>query len=186
MVVKINSSGVIEWENTIGGTGEDQLHSIEQTADGGYFLGGFSNSYLSGDKTEDNIANSTDWWVIKLNSTGGIVWQNTIFGDYADYLYSAHQTSDGGYILGGYSSSGIAYDKTEVAYGDDYWIMKLNSTGGTFSQLTKLSRGICKEKKIGFRLPIHHLPKFSKIKNCLVYKKNPASLLRSAELWCIR
>ena len=43
----------IEWQNTIGGNYYDQLNSIQQTSDGGYILGGWSDSNISGDKTED-------------------------------------------------------------------------------------------------------------------------------------
>lgn len=55
-----------------------------------------------------------------------IAWQNTIGGSSWDYLHSIQQTTDGGYILGGYSSSGISGDKTEASQGDsDYWVVKL-------------------------------------------------------------
>ncbi|MBK8415951.1 MAG: hypothetical protein IPL22_16475 [Bacteroidetes bacterium] len=47
-----------------------------------------------------------------------------------DYLYSLQQTTDGGYILGGYSSSGIGGDKTHASWGaEDYWIVKIDSLG---------------------------------------------------------
>jgi len=128
-VVKINSLGVIEWQNTIGGSGNDELQSISQTSDGGYILGGWSNSGISGDKTEASQG-SYDYWVVKLNSLGVIEWQNTIGGSSYDGLYSINQTSDGGYILGGFSESGISGDKTEASQGSwDYWVVKLNSLG---------------------------------------------------------
>lgn len=133
-VLKLNSLGVIEWQNTIGGSSEDNLFSAEQTLDGGYILGGWSISGISADKTDPSNGNY-DYWVVKLNSTGGIVWQNGIGGTDADYLYSIHQTSDGGYILGGYSRSVISGDKTDAKIGgNDYWIMKLNSTGSIIWQ----------------------------------------------------
>ena len=128
-VVKLNSSGAIEWQNTIGGSGEDYLYSIQQTTDGGYILGGESWSGISGDKTEASWG-SSDYWVVKLNSSGAIEWQNTIGGSSTDYLYSLQQTSDGGYILGGWSQSGLTGDKTEASMGgSDYWVVKLNSSG---------------------------------------------------------
>src|SRR5438093_945448 len=49
-IAKTDSSGNIQWQNTIGGGGDDGLRSIQQTADGGYILGGSSNSFISGDK----------------------------------------------------------------------------------------------------------------------------------------
>ena len=129
-VVKLNSSGLIEWQNTIGGSSDDYLECVQQTSDGGYILGGYSNSNISGDKTENSVG-SFDYWVIKLNSSGSIIWQNTIGGALEDKLHSIQQTSDGGYILGGESKSDITGDKTENNFGSsDYWVIKINSTGG--------------------------------------------------------
>lgn len=129
-VVKINATGTIQWENTIGGSGNDILESIVQTPDGGYFIGGYSNSDISGDKTEDNIGSGADYWVLKLDQNGQIEWQNTIGGDGSEVLSSVQNTSDGGFILGGRSDSDISGDKTENSLGDrDYWIVKLDNTG---------------------------------------------------------
>jgi len=128
-VVKLNTSGAIQWQNTIGGSGWDYLHSIQQTSDGGYVLGGRSNSGISGDKTE-NSPGSFDYWVVKLNTSGVIQWQNTIGGSGDDRLYSIQQTSDGGYILGGYSDSDSTGDKNENSQGGrDYWVVKLGTSG---------------------------------------------------------
>ncbi len=128
-IVKIDGSGNIQWDKTIGGSNSEYLYSIIQTADGGYFLGGISSSNISGDKTE-NCLGSFDYWVVKTNSNGIIQWQNTIGGTEPDYLLSVSQTADGGYILGGYSPSNISADKTENSFGvRDYWIVKLDSVG---------------------------------------------------------
>lgn len=136
-VIKLDSTGTIQWQNTIGGSGNDALQSIKQTTDGGYILGGLSNSGISGDKTEASVGGSTDYWVIKLNSSGGIVWQNTIGGSGTDQLLSIQQTTDGGYILGGSSDSGISGEKTEASQGgEDYWLVKLNGSGTVIWQNT--------------------------------------------------
>ncbi|MBK9729795.1 MAG: T9SS type A sorting domain-containing protein [Chitinophagaceae bacterium] len=119
----------IQWQNTIGGNDSDELSSVIQTSDGGYLLGGSSTSDISGDKTE-TYQGYADYWIVKLNSSGNIEWQNTIGGEYDNYVYSVIQTTDGGYLIGGYSTSGISYDKTEVCQGGtDYWLVKLNSSG---------------------------------------------------------
>ena len=102
----------IEWQNTIGGSGGDYSLSLQQTADGGYVLGGTSDSNISGDKTE-NSNGSYDYWIVKTDTSGNIQWQNTIGGNSADYFHSIQQTTDGGYILGGSSCSDISGDKTE-------------------------------------------------------------------------
>ena len=128
-VVKLDSIGNIQWQNTIGGDSTDNLYSLQQTTDGGYILGGFSISSISGDKTEYSIGGS-DYWVVKLDASGNIQWQNTIGGYENDNLYSLQQTTDGGYILGGRSMSNATGDKTENSQGlDDYWVVKIDATG---------------------------------------------------------
>jgi hypothetical protein len=129
-VVKLNGDGVVEWENTIGGLGYDLLFTVSQTIDGGYIIGGTSDSNISGDKTEARVGN-TDIWVLKLTSNGSILWQNDIGGLMNENIYSIEETQDGGYIIGGYSDSGISGDKTEANIGfTDYWVIKLDSAGG--------------------------------------------------------
>ena len=131
-VVKISSTGVIEWQNTIGSTADDYLTSIKPCPDGGYILAGHTMGGISGDKTEASMSPGySDYWVIKLNSTGNIEWQNTIGGNFTDILTSVLVTPDGGYLIGGISDSGISGDKTESTIGSSRpWILKLNSTGG--------------------------------------------------------
>lgn len=125
----ISQAPAIEWENTIGGSQGDILLSCAQTDDGGYILGGYSDSGISGDKTENNYG-LADYWIVKLTETGEIEWQETIGGSQSDYLMSIFQTDDGGYIAGGYSNSNISVDKTENCHGlYDYWIVKLNAIG---------------------------------------------------------
>jgi len=128
-IVKLNASGVVEWDRSYGGIGNDQLYNAQPTTDGGYMLAGTSDSGISGDKTENRVGNS-DFWIIKIDATGNIIWQNDIGGLMFDNVYSAYETADGGYILGGTSTSGISGDKTAGNYGVvDYWIVKLNASG---------------------------------------------------------
>ena len=136
-VVKLDDTGNIEWQNTIGGSNTDIIYSVIQTLDGGYLLGGYSSSGISVDKTEANLGGA-DYWVVKLDATGNIEWQNTIGGSSFDYLYSVIQTSDGGYLLGGGSASGISGDKTEASLGIsyDYWVVKLDASGNIELQNT--------------------------------------------------
>ena len=128
-VLKLDGVGNIQWQNTIGGAGLDNLLNVQQTADGGYILGGYSDSNISGDKTEDNMG-GYDYWIVKLDSAGNIQWQNTIGGNDADNLYNLAMTTDGGYLLAGKSSSSISGDKNENNLGDfDYWVVKLDAGG---------------------------------------------------------
>ncbi len=133
-LVKLDADGNLEWENTIGGDRDDFVSAMLETIDGGYIIAANSESDISGDKTEDCWApylNSTDYWIIKLDAEGTIVWQNTIGGEYKDWITSINQTADGGYILGELSRSPITGDKTEAAFcgGEDLWIIKITSIG---------------------------------------------------------
>lgn len=128
-IVKMDTFGSLEWENTIGGSSFDIGTCINLTEDGGYIIGGYSNSAISGEKT-DGVSGNYDYWVLKLTSTGAIEWQNSIIAGSFDKLYSVQQTDDGGYMLFGESSSLVGGDKTEPPVGsDDIWMIKLNADG---------------------------------------------------------
>src|SRR4051812_22708364 len=107
----------------------DELNSLQQTADGGYILGGWSASGIGGDKTQP-LWGWQDYWIIKIDSSGTMQWDKRFGGTDIDRLYSLHETADGGYILGGYSRSDISGDKTQDTIGGiDYWIVKTDSLG---------------------------------------------------------
>ena len=126
----------IQWQKTIGGSGDDVLNSIIQTADGNFLLGGYSDSNVSGEKSEDSRGGK-DYWIVNVDGNGGIVWQKTYGGSNDDLLTSMLQTSDGGFIIGGTSSSDISGDKTEDSKGqEDYWILKLDPNGNIEWQKT--------------------------------------------------
>lgn len=140
-VIKTDSLGNIQWQSTLGGNSDDILTALHQTPDGGYILGGYSYSALSGNKTEPNIGltGTCDFWIIKINPDGGIVWQKTLGGAGSDRLESINITDDGGFIAGGYSNSNVSGDKSENCFGGywgDYWVMKLDSIGNIIWQNT--------------------------------------------------
>src|SRR6478609_1843912 len=89
-----------KYQGTLGGNDGDGCTSTWLTSDGGIILGGWSNSNVSGSKTE-NSRGYADYWVIKLKGNGKKQWDKTFGGSSGDYLQSLQQTSDGGYILGG-------------------------------------------------------------------------------------
>ncbi len=128
-IIKTNDEGEDIWQKSIGGFDMDRPYSVKQTLDSGFILGGYSASGIGGDKTEYAYGNN-DYWVVKINGTGEIVWQNNIGGLYDDLLYTIELTEDGGYILGGASASDSAFDKSEDGHGGyDFWILKLDSLG---------------------------------------------------------
>jgi len=128
-ILKLDPLGNILWDKDFGGTSSDQLISLKQTTDGGYILAGNSASDSSGDKSQ-HCRGAQDYWVVKTDSLGNKQWDRTFGGMDADKLFDVRQTSDGGYILGGSSSSYISGDKTEDVFGiDDYWVVKIDSLG---------------------------------------------------------
>ncbi len=128
-IVKIDNAGNKLWDKTIGGTGGDNGESIIPTSDGGYMAACMSASSISFDKTE-NSKGRFDYWIVKINGEGKKEWDKTIGGNGSDELTDMQQTRDSGFIVGGYSESGISGDKTEASRGSfDYWIVKLNKSG---------------------------------------------------------
>ncbi|AFL81145.1 hypothetical protein Aeqsu_1662 [Aequorivita sublithincola DSM 14238] len=133
-IVRLDSNGNIQWNKTFGGSDKDAFRNMAQTADGGYLLGGYSKSNISGDKTE-NSQGDYDYWILKLDGSGNLVWQNTIGGSGIDYARDVKQLADGTYMIAGYSNSNISGDKTENSNGGyDYWLVKLNAAGDILSQ----------------------------------------------------
>ena len=127
-IIKLNSTGVIEWQKSLGGTGNENPNSIQLTTDGGYIIAGFSGSN-DGDVTgHHGTSISADSWIVKLDSTGAIEWERTLGGTLVDAANSIQQTTDGGYIVAGYSGSNDG-DVTGNHGSTDSWIVKLNSTG---------------------------------------------------------
>ncbi len=124
-IVKLNSLFVIQWQKTYGGSLEDEAQSIQQTSDGGYIVAGNSRSH-DFDVTS-NIGNH-DYWILKLNSVGELVWQGSYGGSAEDYPKSIHQTNDGGYIIAGYTISQLGLNNNQFG-SFDYYVVKINATG---------------------------------------------------------
>ncbi|MDE2180437.1 MAG: hypothetical protein KGJ40_06280 [candidate division NC10 bacterium] len=112
-VLKLDNSGTVTWQQTYGGTGDDRAYAIQQTADGGYIVAGHTSSFGAG---------GNDAWVLKLDSSGTVTWQQTYGGVYTDEATAIQQTTDGGYIVAGHTSS-------FGAGGNDAWVLKLDSSG---------------------------------------------------------
>jgi hypothetical protein len=129
-VIKINLSGTKLWDKRFGGSLTDELRSLVATTDGGFLLGGKSDSGISGDKTQGSQGGS-DYWAVKINSSGTKQWDKRFGGSAAEELRTVLQTSDNGYLLAGRSDSGISGDRTQASQGGtDYWMVKVSSSGG--------------------------------------------------------
>jgi hypothetical protein len=131
-VLKLDASGNAVWQKTYGGSDFDMANSIQQTSDGGYILGGNTYSFGAGDR---------DAWVLKLDASGNAAWQKTYGGSDWDSAYSIQQTSDGGYILAGYTGSFGAGN-------GDTWVLKLDASGNVAWQKTYGDSEIDRAKSI--------------------------------------
>lgn len=126
-VIKIDSVGNLEWEQTYGGSRDDELLSIITVPDGGYLLGGYSKS--NGGDVQSGNHGSMDFWVVKIDSVGNLEWENTFGGINDDSIRSILSTPDDGYLLGGYtfSKDGDVYSGNQ-GY-SDFWVVKIDAEG---------------------------------------------------------
>jgi hypothetical protein len=103
----------VSWSKTYGGVNAEYAQSVEQTVDGGYILGGHTNSYGAGD---------WEGWLIKTDIEGNELWNKTYGGALEDIFNCAIQTSDGGYAAAGYAGCSTS-GKFEL------WIIKTDENG---------------------------------------------------------
>jgi hypothetical protein len=123
--VKLDAIGTIEWQKALGGSAFDELLCIRQTSDGGYIGTGRSRS-TNGDVTGNH--GNEDYWIVKLDAIGNISWQKCFGGSSADYGSEIQQTTDGGYIVAGFTLSNNGdVSGNHGLY--DCWVIKLDGSG---------------------------------------------------------
>src|SRR5262245_45224114 len=105
-----------EWDANFGGSVKDPFTTVIQTSDNGYLLGGHTFSSNSGDVTFSNKG-FADFWIVKADETGTMLWSIGLGGDYSDACWGMQETNDGGYILVGYTGSGVSGDVSEPSRG---------------------------------------------------------------------
>ena len=115
-LLKLDENGNVQWQKTYGGPGIDHALSVGLTSDGGFIVAGTTNSFGAG---------FVDAWVFKVDESGNVQWQNTYGGTGEDFAASVQQTSDGGFIVAGTTSSfqGAPFGPLNG------WIFKLSTTG---------------------------------------------------------
>ena len=119
-LLKLDNNGDAAWQKTYGDSGNDYPVCIQQTTEGGYIVAATTYSYGAGE---------SDIWVLKLDSEGDILWEKTFGASGNDYAAFIQQTSEGGYILVGNTSS--------FGVGDsDIWLIKLTTEGYIAMQKT--------------------------------------------------
>jgi hypothetical protein len=124
-LVRLDSLGNILWEGNYGGTEDDRAISLTHTKDGGWVFAGFTRSnnfHVSGNH------GLRDFWVVKLNQVGDIIWQKCLGGSGYEDAWDVKETPDGGFVVVGYSDSSDG-DLTENNGLEDVWIVKLDANG---------------------------------------------------------
>jgi hypothetical protein len=148
-LVKTDASGVAQWNQTYGGTGDDWAPSVLQTADGGFVLAGTTTSYGAGE---------TDMWLVKTDASGVAQWNQTYgktgmdraacvlqpTSDGFDHGGAACvlQTADGGFVL-----AGTTQESYQVG-NYDMWLVKTDVSGvaqydQTYGEATDMDRAAC-------------------------------------------
>ncbi|MHC1774159.1 MAG: T9SS type A sorting domain-containing protein [Lentimicrobium sp.] len=124
-IVKLDDTGNMEWQKSLGGSIFEYAHEVIQTTDGGFAVVGFSDS---GDGDITGNHGNYDYWVVKLDGSGEIIWQKALGGSSMDQAFAIRQTTDGGYIIAGASISDDG-DVTHHIASNDCWIVKLDASG---------------------------------------------------------
>jgi hypothetical protein len=122
---KLDASGIVQWRRYFGGSNNDRSYDVVQANDGGYVVTGFSES------TDFDITNnhgSYDYWVIKLNPQGDLLWEKSFGGSEVDQSRAIVKTSDNSYIISGNSFSTDG-DITSNLGSSDFWLIKINDSG---------------------------------------------------------
>jgi hypothetical protein len=127
-IVKLNNTGAIAWQKTMGGNGNEIATGIVATPDGGYAISGYTNSDNNGDVAASN--GGSDYWIVKINGTGDILWKKVLGGSKDDLANSITVTSEGVIVVAGQTLSSNTGDVATNHGNDDCWIVALSNTDG--------------------------------------------------------
>ena len=121
-----NFKGELQWVKSFGGSGIESAQAIVKTTDGGYAILGYTSS-IDGD-ISTKAQEENDYWLLKFDTDGNLQWNKTYGGSKDDIGQSLAQTSDGGYVLTGYSMSDDGDASKNQGFHDN-WILKLDYQG---------------------------------------------------------
>jgi len=130
-LIRIDSLGNKIWDRNFGGSDFDYCRSVCYTSDGGCILAGYSKSPISGDKTEDNwwMSGTPDWWLIKIDSSGNLLWDQTIGTEWGESDINISATSDGGCYITGRPGGEYSGDFWFPLMDAGIWVLRLNTSG---------------------------------------------------------
>ncbi len=126
-LVKIDYTGNIIFEKSYGGTYDEGAYGIFASSKGTYYILGLSYS-SDGDISYDPYPTSNDFWIIKIDGEGNIIWDKIVGGNSYDQPYRGYATTDGGIVAAGWTNSSDG-DISHYYGSYDMWMVKLNSEG---------------------------------------------------------
>lgn len=194
-VVKMTNLGAIQWEKTYGGSFDEDgapslniflKNAIKQTSDGGYVVCGYSKSN-NGD-VSNKIGGTTvpDYWVIKINSLGTLIWDKSLGGTYIDHATDIEITNDNGFIITG-STYSTDVDVTN-SYGNyDSWVVKLSCNPPVIVSTFPTSGVICQNDSINFICNVENYDSLVWLENGIPFSRdeNPSFTFNSANTYTI-
>jgi hypothetical protein len=131
-IVKISETGTLVWEKSFGGSEIDEARAITKSNDGNYIIVGDTRSNDL-DVSDNNGA--ADLWVIKISTTGSLIWEKSFGGTSFDVGRSISKTQDGGFIISG-SSRSADVDVSKNNGQNDAWILKIDANANLKWQKT--------------------------------------------------
>lgn len=130
-VVRIDKEGNKLWDKTYGGALYDLPTKLFATPDGGFFIGGQSDSDISGEVTRPSRSPGfDDFWLVKIDRHGNKLWDQRYGGNHADGLRDIQSTGDGKYLIGGWSYSDVSGERSEPPRDwGEFWLLKIDASG---------------------------------------------------------
>ncbi len=132
-VVKLDPAGSVLWKKNFGGTADEGCNAIVAVPDGGYVFVGYTQSALGDVGTPKGDA---DFWIVKLNTNGNIVWKNSFGGSGNDRAYAIAIDTDGGYVITGRTDSDDGDVMSGHKGGTDIWLIKVDVDGNLLWEQT--------------------------------------------------
>ncbi len=112
-IFRVDSTGNLLWRKTFGGEKFDRLNSIITMPEGGFAVCG---------QTSSSGAGSVDFWLMRLDRQGQVLWEKTFGGAKPDWGEKMIRTADGGFLLCGITES-------QGAGASEAWVLRLDAEG---------------------------------------------------------
>lgn len=128
-VIRLNNNNDTLWTRVLGGNGNEGTAAAAATPDGGFVITGYTDSHNSGDVGANHSINYPDCWVVKLTAAGDIAWTRVLGGTQQEHANAITVTTDGSIVIVARTTSSNGDVTGSHGSADDFWIVKLSSSG---------------------------------------------------------